>query len=176
MTRIFTDDGVVRAVTAIEAKPAEVSEVISAEKLGYSAVKVKFSNRKKIKYTEFRTENTDSEFKVGEQIRVDSFAVGDKITVIGKSKGKGFAGTIKRYHFVQGPKTHGSNQQRRVGSIGAGYPQRVIKGQKMPGHMGHERITVKNLQIADVDTKNNIILIAGPIPGATGSEIKIIGM
>lgn len=174
MTRIFTEEGLVRAVTAIEAKPCEVSEIKSTEKVGYDAVKVKTQTRKKSKYCEFRVKDGEVEAKIGDKITVEAFSAGDVITVIGTSKGKGFSGTIKRYHFVQGPKSHGSNQQRRVGSIGAGYPQRVIKGQRMPGHMGAERITVKNLEVVEVDSKNNIMLIAGPVPGATGSEVKII--
>ncbi len=175
MTRIFTAEGLVRAVTAVEAKPTEISEIISADKSGYDAIKVKTTNRKKTKYSEFRVEESEIDAKVGDKITVEVFTAGDIITVIGTSKGKGFSGTIKRYHFVQGPKSHGSNQQRRVGSIGAGYPQRVIKGQRMPGHMGDERITVRNLEIIDVDSKNNIILIAGPLPGSTGSEVRVIG-
>lgn len=175
MTRIFTEEGLVRAVTAIEAKPCEVSEIKSVEKVGYDAIKVKTQNRKKTKYSEFRLKDGEVEAKIGDKITVEAFSAGDMITVIGTSKGKGFAGTVKRYHFVKGPASHGSNQQRRVGSIGAGYPQRVIKGQRMPGHMGAERVTVKNLQVVDIDAKNNIMLIAGPVPGATGSEVRIIG-
>lgn len=175
MTRVFTEDGIVRAVTAIEAKSTEVFEIKTAEKSGYGAVKVKTQNRKKSKFSEFRLKNAETDVKVGDKISVDTFSIGDVVTAIGISKGKGFSGTIKRYHFVQGPKSHGSNQQRRVGSIGAGYPQRVIKGQRMPGHMGTDRVTVKNLEVVEVDAENNILLIAGAIPGATGSEVRIIG-
>jgi len=175
MTRIFTEDGIARAVTAVEAKQSEITEIVSEEKRGYAAIKVKTANRKKNKFSEFRSENGENNLKVGDKISVLSFNAGDVVTIVGTSKGKGFAGTIKRYNFVQGPKSHGSNQQRRVGSIGAGYPQHVIKGQRMPGHMGNEKITVKNLQVVDVDSKRNIMLIAGAIPGPNGSEIKIIG-
>lgn len=175
MTRIFTEDGIVRAVTAVQAKPTEISEIKTNEKSGYDALKVKTQNRKKTKFCEFRLKDDQVDVKIGDKVSVDSFSIGDSITVIGTSKGKGFSGTIKRYHFVQGPKSHGSNQQRRVGSIGAGYPQRVIKGQRMPGHMGAERVTVKKLKVVEVDAENNILLIAGAIPGATGSEVKIIG-
>ncbi len=175
MTRIFTDEGLVRAVTAIEAKPCEVSEIKSIDVVGYNAIKVKTQSRKKTKYSEFRVKEGEIEAKVGDKVGVEAFSAGDIITIIGTSKGKGFAGTVKRYHFVKGPASHGSNQQRRVGSIGAGYPQRVIKGQRMPGHMGAERITVKNLQVVEIDSKNNIMLIAGPVPGASGSEVRVIG-
>jgi large subunit ribosomal protein L3 len=173
MTRIFTEDGIARAVTAVEAKPTEVFEIKEKEKNGYESVKVKVENRKKSKFVEFRSENEEKAFKTGDKIGVDQFEVGDKVTIVAKSKGKGFAGTIKRYGFAQGPKSHGSNQQRRVGSIGAAYPQHVLKGQRMPGHMGSDRITVKNLEIVDVDASNQILLIAGAIPGMPGTEIKI---
>ena len=173
MTRIFTEDGIARGVTAVEAKTTEVFEIKEKEKNGYESVKLKIQNRKKSKFVEFRSEDEEKTFKSGDKIGVDQFAVGDKVTVVARSKGKGFAGTIKRYHFAQGPKSHGSNQQRRVGSIGAAYPQHVLKGQRMPGHMGNERITVKNLEIVDVDAKNQILLIAGAIPGPAGSEVKI---
>lgn len=176
MTRIFTEEGLVRAVTAVQAKPCEVSEIKSREKSGYDAIKVKTENRKKSKFSEFRVKDGEIDAEVGDKIQVQSFVAGDVVTVVGTSKGKGFAGTIKRYHFVQGPKSHGSNQQRRVGSIGAGYPQRVIKGQRMPGHMGADRVTVKNLEVVEVDEKNNILLIAGAVPGANGSEVRVIGI
>jgi len=174
MTRIFTEDGVARPVTAIEAKPVEVFEIKEKEKSSYDAIKVKIQNRKKNKFSEFRIKDGNQNFKSGDKISVNQFSAGDKVTVIAKSKGKGFAGTIKRYHFVQGPKSHGSNQQRRVGSIGSAYPEHVLKGQRMPGRMGNARITVKNLEVINVDEHKQIILIAGAIPGISGSEIKII--
>ena len=174
MTRIFDKDGVERSVTAFEAKPAEVLTIIDESKSGYNAVKVKIQNRKKIKMTEFRTDKVASgEFKVGEKLEVSSFAVGDKVMVVGKSKGKGFAGAIKRHGFSSGPQTHGSGHHRRVGSIGSMFPQHVLKGQKMPGRMGNDRVTVKNLEILDVDPAHNIILISGAIPGSNGSEVMV---
>ena len=124
--------------------------------------------------TEFRTDKVASgEFKVGEKLEVSSFAVGDKVMVVGKSKGKGFAGAIKRHGFSSGPQTHGSGHHRRVGSIGSMFPQHVLKGQKMPGRMGNDRVTVKNLEILDVDPAHNIILISGAIPGSNGSEVMV---
>ena len=174
MTRIFDKDGVERSVTAVEAKPAEVLTIIDESKSGYNAVKVKIQNRKKIKMTEFRTDKVASDqFKVGEKLEVSSFAVGDKVIVVGKSKGKGFAGAIKRHGFSSGPQTHGSGHHRRVGSIGSMFPQHVLKGQKMPGRMGNDRVTVKNLEILDVDPAHNIILISGAIPGSNGSEVMV---
>lgn len=176
MTRVFDKDGVVVPVTAVEAKPTEIFEIKTAKNCGYDAIKVKVTNRKKSKLLEFRTSESDlGEIKLGEKLAVSTFAVGDKIRVESISKGKGFAGTIKRYGFHQGPKTHGSNQQRRVGSIGSAYPQHVLKGQRMPGRMGSDRVTVKNLKIIDIDPERNIILVSGAVPGAKGSEVKIVG-
>ena len=124
---------------------------------------------------EFRVNESElGEIKPGEKLVVSTFAVGDKVKIIGKSKGKGFAGTIKRYGFHQGPKSHGSNQQRRVGSIGSAYPEHVLKGQKMPGRMGGDRTTVKNLEIIDIDPEKNVILVSGAIPGPRGAEVRII--
>lgn len=176
MTRVFDQDGVVIPVTAVEAKPTEVFEIKTSENSGYAALKVKVVNRKKLRLMEFRAEESDLEgIKPGDKIEVKTFTVGDKVKVVGISKGKGFAGTIKRYGFHQGPKTHGSNQQRRVGSIGAAYPEHVLKGQRMPGRMGGGKVTVKNLRIVDVDAENNIILVSGAIPGPKGTEVRIIG-
>ncbi len=175
MTQVFDGEGNVLPVTLIEAKPTEILEIISEKKSGYNAIKVKISNHRKFKTMEFRSEDSLSDdFKIGQKIKVSLFSPGDKVLAIGISKGKGFAGTIKRYHFAKGPQTHGSNQQRRLGSIGAAYPQHVLKGQRMPGRMGGERITVKNLEVIDVDPEKNILLISGAIPGNTGGEVKII--
>lgn len=174
MTRIFDKDGISRSVTAVEAKPAEISAILDEKKAGYNAVKVKIQNRKKIKMTEFRTDKAASDqFKIGEKLEVSSFAVGDKVMVVGKSKGKGFAGAIKRHGFSRGPETHGSDHHRRVGSIGSMFPQHVFRGQKMPGRMGSDRVTIKNLEILDVDPAHNVILIAGAIPGSNGSEVLV---
>jgi len=175
MTRVFDQDGFSRSATVVEAKPAEILAFIDQGKAGYNAVKVKIQNRKKIKMAEFRIDKAaDDQFKIGQKLEVSSFAVGDKVKVVGKSKGKGFAGAIKRHGFSRGPETHGSDHHRRVGSIGSMFPQHVFKGQKMPGRMGNDRVTVKNLEIFDVDPTHNIILISGAIPGSNGSEVKII--
>lgn len=175
MTRVFDKDGLVIPVTAVEAKPTEVFEIKTKENAGYCALKVKVTNRKKSAYMEFRSQEVDPEIKPGDKIEVKTFTVGDKVKVESTSKGKGFAGTIKRYNFHKGPETHGSNQQRRLGSIGAAYPQHVLKGQKMPGRMGGEKVTVANLKIIDIDPEKNIVLISGAIPGPTGAEVKVIG-
>lgn len=174
MTRVFDQDGLVIPVTAVEAKPTEVFEIKNKENSGYQALKVKVTNRKKSAYMEFRSQEIDPKIKPGDKIVAKTFTIGDKVKVESISKGKGFAGTIKRYNFHKGPETHGSNQQRRLGSIGAAYPEHVLKGQKMPGRMGGNKVTVKNLKIIDIDPDKNIVLVSGAIPGPTGAEVRIV--
>lgn len=201
MTRVFDDEGRHVAVTKIEALPCEVSQMKTKEKDGYKAVQVKAINEVKgdfrhssgrseqqskseshikrgeerkakvIKIAEFRDEQ--GRYKVGQKITLKNFKKDEIVTVEGTSKGKGFAGTIKRHGFSRGPETHGSNNVREPGSIGGGYPQRVIKGRHMAGKMGAETATVKNLRIVDID--DNILLIAGAVPGPNKSIIKVFG-
>src|SRR5690606_2872498 len=122
---------------------------------------------------ELRMQDTP-EAAVGDQIKVDLFADGDKVEVVGRSKGRGFAGTIKRHKFSRGPESHGSMNVRKPGSIGqSAYPSRVIKGTKSSGHMGDERVTVKGLTVAKVDTENNLLMIRGAVPGANGSVVVV---
>ncbi|TSC95276.1 MAG: large subunit ribosomal protein L3 [Candidatus Berkelbacteria bacterium Athens1014_28] len=174
MTRIFNAEGEEIAVTALKSKLTEVFKLKNSESDGYEAIKVKVANRKINKFTEF-VGTSDLYTNISSLVDVDKFSIGDEIKIIGTSKGKGFSGTIKRYHFAQGPKSHGSNQQRRLGSIGAGYPQRVQKDQKMPGRMGGKQVTVKNLKIIDIDKEKQIILVSGAVPGPVGSQVKVIG-
>lgn len=175
MTQIFTDEGEALAVTVVKTLPVEFYDRVLEEKRGYSAIMCKVTNGKKERLVEFRSDKDDfSEMKKGDKFDESQFVAGDKVTITGISKGKGFSGTIKRYGFAQGPKTHGSNQQRRLGSIGAAYPQHVLKGQKMPGRMGNSQITIKNLKVIDVDSKNHFLLISGAIPGNNGSQVKIV--
>lgn len=116
----------------------------------------------------------DKEVKTGDQIDVSVFGRGEQIQVTGRSKGKGFAGTIKRHKFSRGPETHGGDNVRRPGSIGmCSFPARVFKGKRMAGHMGHAKVTVKNLKIAKIDVRNNIMMIAGPVPGPNGGIVGI---
>jgi large subunit ribosomal protein L3 len=123
---------------------------------------------------EFRLEASDDATNVGDKILVDQFADGDAIEVIGRSKGRGFAGTIKRHHFNRGPESHGSMNVRAPGSIGASaYPSRVIKGNRSSGHMGDARITIKGLTVARVDAQNNLLLVRGAVPGANGSVVIV---
>ena len=172
MTRVFYKDGNDVPVTVVEAAEAEVKEVKTAEsKSGYNAYVVGYRNGKKDKLVEFRFEG-QAEYKKGDKLTAEKFDDEEIVSLIGTSKGKGFAGAIKRHNFSRGPMSHGSNHQRKVGSVGAGYPQHVLKGQRMPGHMGNERITVKNVKV--VETKSNLLLISGAVPGNRGNIIKVM--
>jgi large subunit ribosomal protein L3 len=198
MTQIFAEDGTVTPVTVIKAGPCVVVQTKTASgKDGYNAVQLGLVEDKPIKLKnvtkpmrghfektgggvpatrvlkEIRL--TDApEANVGDQIKADLFADGDKIDVIGTSKGRGFAGTIKRHNFSRGPMSHGSMNIREPGSIGqSAYPSRVIKGTRSSGHMGNERVTVQGLSVARVDVENNLIMIRGAVPGATGSLVVV---
>ena len=189
MTQIFREDGRVVPVTVIQAGPCVVTQVKTKETDGYEAVQLGFGDVKRrnkpesghlknsrlSRYLrEVATEDT-SEFKVGQTIGVDIFEAGEKVDVIGTSKGRGFAGVMKRWNFRGGPRTHGqSDRARAPGSIGGGTtPGKVYKGLKMGGHMGNRRITVKGLEIIEIDTERNRLLVKGGIPGATNSLVQI---
>ncbi|HIJ59052.1 MAG TPA: 50S ribosomal protein L3 [Nitrospirae bacterium] len=194
MTQIFTEKGQSIPVTVVEAGPCIVVQVKNMHKDGYEAVKMGFIEVKKEKnlskpyigvfkkagtssfrvLKEFDIPEGKNELKVGDCIKVDIFTKGDKISVSGISKGKGFQGVMKRHKFKGGPNTHGSMFNRAPGSIGASsFPSRVWRGQKMAGHMGNERNTIKNLTIVDVIPEQNILLIKGAVPGASNSIIEI---
>ncbi|MDO8743314.1 MAG: 50S ribosomal protein L3 [Candidatus Azambacteria bacterium] len=188
MTQVFKGD-VVIPVTLIESGPNLVAQIKTKDKDGYSAVQVGFGSRKEknIKkpqrghlkeighlrwLKEFRVDST--ELKRGDEVKISDFSGGDKVTVIAISKGKGFQGVVKRHGFHGGPKSHGQKDRHRApGSIGASWPQHVIKGMKMAGRMGGDRITVKNLEIVEVDAENNLIAIKGALPGRKGTLIMI---
>lgn len=192
MTQIFMEDGKVVPVTVISAEPNVVVQKKTVETDGYDAVQVGFLAKKEklankpmkghfakadvpIKrfLREFRLDDVNA-LNVGDQIAVDTFAAGDKIDVTGISKGKGFAGSIKRHGQHIGPKAHGSGYHRGSGSMGAcSDPSKVMKGKKLPGHMGVDKVTVQNLEIVKVDKENNLICIKGAIPGAKGGLIVI---
>ncbi len=193
MTQIFDDHGLVIPVTVIQAGPCTVIQKKTVETDGYGAVKVGFAdaNEKRLskpqkgqfskikvapkKYVrEFRADDFDK-YEVGQEIKVaDMFENGEKIDVTGISKGKGFAGVIKRYGHQRGKETHGSMYHRRVGSMGANTnPARVFKGKKLPGHMGVDRVTVQNLDIVRVDAEKNLLLVKGAVPGAKGGLVII---
>ena len=189
MTQIFREDGRVVPVTVIEAGPCVVTQVKTLESDGYEAVQLGFGdvkrrnkpqaghlkNSKLSRYLREVSTDDTSEFEVGQTIGVDIFEAGEKIDVIGKSKGRGFAGVMKRWNFGGGPRTHGqSDRARAPGSIGGGTtPGKVYKGLKMAGHMGNRRITVKGLEIVEIDLERNLLLVKGGIPGATNSLVQI---
>ncbi len=190
MTQIFDDKGRAIPVTVIEAKPGTVIEVKNNDKHGYEAVKIGFFEDKKEKHyskanlgifkkadvvpCRLIREFALSDKAVGDKITIEGFETGDKVVVVGTSKGKGFQGAMKRHNFKGGPGSHGSMFNRAPGSIGASAsPSRVFKGKKMPGRMGTDRVSVKNLKVAEVRTEQNLILIEGAVPGATNSVVEI---
>jgi large subunit ribosomal protein L3 len=193
MTRIFTDDGVSIPVTVIEVDPNRITQVKNVETDGYSAVQVTVGSRRASRVTKseaghfakanaeagrdlFELRNDAQEaFEVGSSITVSAFAEGQIIDVTGTSKGKGFAGGIKRWNFGMQDATHGNSRSHRVlGSIGqCQTPGRVFKGKKMAGHMGAERVTVQNLVVVRVDAERNLLLVKGAIPGAPGGDVFV---
>lgn len=190
MTQIFDEQGLARPVTVIEAGPCVVTQVRTAEKDGYEAVQLGYGIAKKLNKPEkghvkesghmvktLREVRADdySNIEVGQVFNADTFAEGEVIDVTGTSKGRGFQGGMKRHGFHGGPKTHGqSDRHRAPGSIGSSAtPGRVIKGQKMAGHMGNERVTVQNLKVLRVDTDRNLLLVEGSVPGPNKGTLLI---
>lgn len=178
MTRVFDAEGKVFAATKVKLIPLKISQVIKKEKAGYDAIQVevveeKETKQKKAYKTEFQVEDI-SEYKVGDSVSYENIAAGDTLQVEGTGKGKGFAGVIKRHGFSRGPMGHGSNHHRAPGSIGGGYPQRVVAGRKMPGRLGGKHVTAKNLSVFGIDAKSGELLIQGSIPGANNSRVRII--
>jgi large subunit ribosomal protein L3 len=192
MTQIFDDDGLAIPVTIIEAGPCFVTQVRSREKDGYSAVQLGFGEIKPKRLTggqlghlkrnnlppmRFLREfvSSDPEVKEGDQVLVSNFSTGEKVDVIGTSKGKGFQGGVKRYHFRGGPGTHGaSDRERAPGSRGSTTtPGRVYKGARGPGHMGNDRVTAQNLKVVLIDPERNLIGVRGAIPGARNGMVLI---
>ena len=192
MTQIFDETGKVIPVTVIEAGPCTVAQVKTVESDGYNAIQLGFGDVKESKVNkpekghfakanlkakkhlrEFRVDEVES-YKVGDEIKADTFEKGDKIDVQGTSKGKGFQGVIKRHGQSRGPMGHGSMYHRRPGSMGpTSTPGRVFKGKKLPGHMGRVTVTIQNLDIVRVDMDKNVILIKGSVPGAKGAILKL---
>jgi large subunit ribosomal protein L3 len=180
MTRIIQDDGRVIPVTVVQCEPNEITQVKTMEKDGYPAIVLGFSKLKKPKKTrkfQFMREirmDEGEEYKKGDLIELNKFNEVKKVEVVGTSKGKGFQGVIKRHNFSRGPETHGSHHHREPGSIGAcAKPGRVAKGKKLPGQMGGDRKTIKNVEVAYLDVKNNLIGLKGPLPGANKGLIFI---
>lgn len=182
MSQIFEEKGKIVPVTLIEAGPCKVLQQKTKEKDGYVATKIGFIDKKKKKdkkvtqrsfryVKEFRD---GQEYKAGDEINVSVFEPGDKIKIAGTSKGKGFQGGVKRWGFSGKGASHGvKHEARTIGSVGSAFPQRVIKGRKMPGRMGFERITVKNLKVMKVDPENNLLIIKGAVPGKRGALLEI---
>jgi large subunit ribosomal protein L3 len=191
MTSTISEDGVVQAVTLLSASPCVITQVKTDETDGYTAVQIGAEEVKDAKLgksaaghlkaagmnakiiREFRVPEITEELKVGEKLSADIFSVGDTVQVTGTSKGKGWAGTIKRHNFHRGRKTHGGRSYRRPGSIGSMYPQHIFKGKKMAGQMGHEQVSVNGLKVAYVDAEQNIIAVTGAVPGPRKGIILI---
>ena len=199
MTQLFAPDGTVTPVTVIKAGPCVVvQKKSSAGPDGYDAVQLGLVEDKPVRLKnvtkpmrghfektgggtpptrvlkEFRLDTAATEASVGDKVLVDLFSDGDAIEVVGQSKGRGFAGTVKRHHFNRGPESHGSMNVRAPGSIGASaYPSRVVKGVRSSGHMGDERVTIRGLTVARVDVENNLLMVRGAVPGANGSVVII---
>lgn len=195
MTQILQEDGLVVPVTLVKAGPCIITQVKTDEKDGYSAVQIALGGGKNANKAlaghiakadknvqprmikEFRNIELSEEQTPGSSFDVSVFEVGDKVKITGTSKGKGFAGTVKRHNFATSASTHGGNGMvRRPGSIGSMYPQKVFKGKKMAGRMGAEKVTVSGLSIALVDPENNVLGIKGAIPGPRRSFVEVIGV
>ncbi|OGZ26704.1 MAG: 50S ribosomal protein L3 [Candidatus Nealsonbacteria bacterium RIFOXYB1_FULL_40_15] len=182
-TQMFDAEGKIVPVTLVEAGPCFVLQLKGKEKDGYSAVQIGYEELvpKKIKkplkskpYRHIREFDPEKEYKIGDMIDISIFSEGEKIKVSGISKGKGFAGAVKKWGFRGRSSTHGTkHEERTIGSTGCRFPQRVIKGRKMAGRMGSERVTVKNLKIQKIDLESNILAIKGAVPGRKGTLLEI---
>jgi large subunit ribosomal protein L3 len=195
MTQLFTDEGERVTVTVIEAGPCAVTAVRDAERDGYRAVQLAFGETKEARLTkprlghlkragvaalrhlaEFRISNSDDRaYEIGQTLAVgDLFEKGQRVKVSGTSKGKGFQGTIRRHGFSRGPVSHGSHNVRAPGSIGASAtPSRVMKGQRLPGQMGNRRVTQLGLEVVDVDSERNLLILRGSVPGPEGAVVEV---
>ena len=191
MTEKFTKDGKVIPVTVIEVEPNVVTQIKTVETDGYNAIQLATVDKKEKHATkaevghakkagvapkrflkEIRVDSVEG-YTLGSTLAADTFTVGEKVDVTGTSKGKGYAGVIKRHGLSRGPETHGSHYHRRPGSMGTMLPMHVLKGKKLAGHMGHETVTIQNLEIIEVSTKNNYILVSGSVPGPKNSLVLI---
>ena len=192
MSQLFSSDGEVTPVTVIQAGPCTITQIKSAENDGYNALQLGFGRKRPQRTTkpllghftksgkgpfatlrEVRVDDV-ADFELGQEISADIFQIGEMVHVVGTSKGKGFAGTIKRWNFSRGPMSHGGMNKRPPGSIGcSASPSRVIKGRKMPGQMGNRRVTVKGLKVVDIRPEQDIILIRGAVPGGRNGFVVI---
>ena len=192
MTNVFSSDGKLVPVTVVQVGPCVVTQIKTEDSDGYSALQLGFDEKKVEKLTkpiaghlkkttdkgfrvlrEFRTDDVEN-VEAGATLSVDVFTIGDKVNISGISKGRGFQGTIKRHNFHRGPETHGSRNHRAPGSIGnSAWPGKVFKGKKLPGHMGCDRTTVKNLTIVDIKPEDNLLLVKGPLPGFKTGIVEV---
>ena len=192
MTGFFTPEGRYLPVTVIEAGPCVVTQIKTKATDGYDALQLGFAEKRKsrvnkplqghfkksgeqcFRYLREFTVDDPAAYNLGQEITVDMFKVGDRVDVVGTTKGRGFAGVIKRYGFHRGPMTHGSRNVRRPGSIGcSAWPAKVIKGKKMPGQYGNDRKTIRNLEIIDIRPEDNVILVKGAVPGAQSGVMAV---
>jgi len=192
MTSTIADNGATQAITLLSVNPNIITQIKTTETDGYTAVQVGSEvskNTKKPQLNHFKaskilpkivrefiiTEDETKELTIGDTLTADSFSIGDTVQVTGISKGKGFAGTIKRHNFHRGRKTHGGRSYRRPGSIGSMYPQKIFKGKKMAGRMGHDQVTVRNLKVVLVDTELKVIGVTGAVPGPRKGIVLVRG-
>ena len=190
MTQIFNEDGVLTPVTVLQAGPCVVTEIKTMDNDGYEAVQVGFGDKREALVNKpmkghfekagvsckrfVREFKLEGDYELGQEIKADIFAAGDKIDATAISKGKGFQGAIKRHGQSRGPMAHGSKYHRHAGSNGAcSDPSKVFKGKRMPGHMGHVKVTVQNLEVVRVDAENNLLLVKGAVPGPKKSLVTI---
>ena len=192
MTQVFDDGGKVVPVTVVEAGPCPIVQLRTQDRDGYSAVQVGFGEKRKSRVRkpevghfaragvsvlqhlkEFRVEDPEG-FELGQELNVEMFEAGDRVAVTGRSKGRGFAGVVKRHGMKGGSQTHGCMSKRTPGSLGAAsYPARVFKGRRLAGHMGDERVTVRNLEVVRVDAEKNVLLVRGAVPGPRNGIVMI---
>ena len=188
MTQVFAEDGTMVPVSVLADEPNTVTLLRTQEQDGYTAVQVgegtartttkpragQLKDLPKVRdVREFRVDDV-ADYEVGQTLDVSLFEDGESVDITGTSKGKGFAGTIKRHHFRRGPETHGSDSHRAPGSVGGGtYPGKVFRGTPMAGHMGHERVTVKNATIVRTDSERNLLLVKGPVPGPRNALVVV---
>jgi large subunit ribosomal protein L3 len=194
MTCVYDEKRRQIPVTVLQVGPCFVTQIKTKEKDGYEAVQIGYGETKEYRLTkplighikksgerflakliEFRTEST-GEYELGSELSVERFNIGESVNVSSRSKGRGFAGVVKKYNFRGGPKTHGQSDRHRTGgSIGASSdPSRVIKGMKMPGHMGNKRVTIRNLEVIEIDKEKNLLLVKGAVPGHRNSIVEVV--
>ncbi len=191
MSQLLREDGAAIPVTLIQAGPCPVIDIKTAERDGYAAVQMGYGSRTRLTkplsghvknskaspavLREFRADEISDDLNPGDILSVANFEIGDRVRISGTSKGKGFAGNVKRHNFNTGPKTHGSSNYRRPGSIGSMYPQKIFKGKKMAGQMGGDRISLRDVTVELIDVDRNIVAVRGAVPGPRDSLIMIQG-